>query len=511
MKNTIAMILAAVVTTTATSAGTLVTSDVVSNTTWGGGANPSPIILDTTIHVTSGATLTILPGTIVRGNPRSASGAAGAPGSLIVTKDGRINAAANPANEIIFTTAALDADGNGLPDDSNSDGFYDQATAATPDSDFYDEDPRDTPLPVINTAGVVDPAAANTGSNTSLWGGLIILGNAPTNLGTGNGSSTDNPQAKLGQIEGLTANALSEYGGDYPNDNSGILRYVSVRHGGDVVGTANEINGITMGGVGAGTCIEFCEVYSTFDDGFEWFGGTVNTNNLVANSAGDDQFDGDQGWTGQNQFWVAVMPKDGVGDSGGDASFEFDGVDGDLNLDFSGVATPFPQYDVYNATVVGSDDATGRSFATNPANGYFNLKADYSGKIYNTIVVNVDIPTEASAVLQDPTNPIIIAHSTFDDVNAGTGATPAVVAGPSNVVNNFGFSGLVGENCALPGGVNLRPTQGFTGTFDALSGLDVPKGIEPVAYRGAVDPGVAIGDAWVADWTVLSESGISVD
>jgi hypothetical protein len=324
----------------------------------------------------------------------------------------------------------------------------------------------------------------------------VILGNAPTNLGT----AVD--VAKKGFIEGLTETADSLYGGDIANDNSGVLRYVSVRHGGDKLGDANEINGITLGGVGYGTTLEYCEVYNTFDDGFEFFGGTVNTNNLVVTFAGDDLFDGDQGWTGQNQFWVAVLPYNNIGDSGGDKSFEFDGDDSDKNVDFDGVVTPFPNYAVYNATIIANSAATGLS---TPQNGTISLKSNFSGQVFNTILVN----TGASAAVGVSTaNPVTIDYCTFDDTGAATASAAPVAAGANNVVNNAMFNGLKGEDAGSIGGIDLRPNLAFAGV---TSSLVVPNGYEQVAYRGAIDPTTLAGQTWTADWTVLSASGIQID
>lgn len=491
MKKLLLTSLASALALSAGNAQTVVSSDVTVDTTWSG-----TVVLDGTIYVKNNAALTILPGTIVRGQPRSASGTAGAPGSLIVTQNGQVFAAGNEGNEIIFTTAAIDVDGDGIPDDSNGDGYLDGWSAGKA---FYDVDPKEAPLGTVAAGDI--PGADSRGqtllsSNNALWGGLVVLGNAPTNLGNADAN------AKQGYIEGLTETVDTLYGGNTPNDNSGVLRYVSVRHGGDKLGDANEINGITLGGVGYGTTIEFCEVYNTFDDGFEFFGGTVNTNNLVVTFAGDDMFDGDQGWTGQNQFWVAVLPYNNIGDSGGDKSFEFDGDDGDKNYDLSGVVTPFPNYAVYNATLIGNSEATGVSTAQN---GTMDLKSNFSGQIFNTILVNTGVEV---AVTQSTANPVVIDYCTFDGTAAASASVSAVAAGSNNVVNSFGFNGLKGEDAATLGGIDLRPNLAFAGVN---SDLVVPAGYQQVTYRGAIDPNTLAGATWTADWTVLSESGIQVD
>src|SRR5690606_10005528 len=104
---------------------------------------------------------------------------------------------------------------------------------------------------------------------------VILLGYASVNTTSG-----------TGQIEGIpSTEPRGLYGGGATpddEDNSGTLRYVSIRHSGAEIGAGNEINGLTMGGVGRGTTIEYVEVYANVDDSFEWFGGTVNTRYLVS-------------------------------------------------------------------------------------------------------------------------------------------------------------------------------------------------------------------------------------
>merc|ERR1719487_3080507 len=128
------------------------------------------------------------------------------------------------------------------------------------------------------------------------WGGLILLGDAPTNA------------ASPKEVEGITGKT---YGGTDPADNSGTLQYVRVWHGGAVVGADNEINGITFGGVGSGTVVNHCEVAFNADDGFEFFGGTVNVKYLSVLFVGDDAFDTDKGFQGMGQFLFIMEGSEG--------------------------------------------------------------------------------------------------------------------------------------------------------------------------------------------------------
>jgi hypothetical protein len=299
------------------SAQTVVSADVGTNTTWSG-----TVVLQKPIFVQSGAILTILPGTIVRGQPRTSAvvpgSVVGTPGALVVTQDGRLNAQGSASNPIIFTTAATDNDNNGVADASGS--FF---APWDPGDTFLDDDPVNAPVAPLNKLG--------TNDNTALWGGVVILGRAPTNLSNKCGS------VGWGQctIEGLTVPgfpaAKAAYGGNLPHDNSGILTFASIRHAGDEIGASNELNGLSMGGVGDNTVIQNVEVYANFDDGFEWFGGTVNGKNLMVSFVGDDMFDADEGYTGVNQFLFGIAPffnetdAGAFGSASGDKACEFDG------------------------------------------------------------------------------------------------------------------------------------------------------------------------------------------
>jgi hypothetical protein len=177
------------------------------------------------------------------------------------------------------------------------------------------------------------------------WGGVIILGNAFINTPTG-----------TAQIEGIPDfETRGEYGGGAApvnDDNSGVFKYVSIRHGGTNIGEGNEINGLTMGGVGSGTEIGYVEVWGNDDDGFEWFGGTVNSHHLLSIYNQDDAFDWDFGWRGQNQFWTVYQEP---GFTASDRGLETDGA-ASSNLG----AAIFSQPTIYNMTAIGrGTDASG--------------------------------------------------------------------------------------------------------------------------------------------------------
>ena len=160
--------------------------------------------------------------------------------------------------------------------------------------------------PIIFTAELDDLSTTTdlTATTNLLWGGVIILGRAPI------GENINNPAENYPTdiVEGIPSDEIRiRYGGTDAMDDSGILRYVSIRHGGSILGGDNEINGLTLGGVGAGTTIDYVEVFANKDDGFEFFGGTVNATHIVSAFVGDEAFDFDESWNGHVQFAFAIQ------------------------------------------------------------------------------------------------------------------------------------------------------------------------------------------------------------
>lgn len=249
----------------------VLTANISENTRW---TADKTYILGGRITVLEGATLTIDPGTVIKGQAGTGANAT----ALLVARGARLVAEGTADLPIIFTSVA------------------DEITGA-------------------------DIAAGNFASPNleadvnGLWGGVIILGRAPISASNTNGDLSEV------QIEGIpTSDANGLYGGNDANDNSGVIRYISIRHGGTNIGAGNEINGLTLGGVGAGTVIEHVEVVANQDDGVEWFGGTVNVNNVVVWNAGDDGIDTDQSWAGTLDNFVVIAPTGHC--------FELDGPEG---------------------------------------------------------------------------------------------------------------------------------------------------------------------------------------
>ncbi|MBD3316148.1 MAG: T9SS C-terminal target domain-containing protein, partial [Chitinivibrionales bacterium] len=234
------------------------------------------------IFVEEGASLTIEPGVVVKSDADLGFAAAG----LVVCRGAKIYAEGTVDSPIVFTSIEDQLEGGG------------SATQPAPGS----------------------------------WGGVIIMGNARINRPGGQG-----------RMEGIDpADNRCLFGGDDDDDNSGVFRYVSIRFAGIVVSGDKEINGLSMGGVGRGTTIDHVEVYKNFDDGFEWWGGCVNTSHLLAVSCNDDAFDYDEGFRGHGQFWCAIV------DNWGPSASTCGEHDGGVN----GADTPYAIPVISNATYI---------------------------------------------------------------------------------------------------------------------------------------------------------------
>lgn len=339
------------------------------NYTW---TSNNEYLLDGMVYLESGGVLNIQPGTVIKGlaAPSNANDMASA---LIITKGASINAIGSPTQPIIFTSE-------------------------------YDD---------------MNLSSDLTADDKGLWGGLIILGSGTV----GNGSG-------VGQIEGIpTTEPRGAYGGTDNSGNSGTLKYVSIRHGGAVIGANNEINGLTLGGVGSNTTLEYIEVFANVDDGIEFFGGSVNLKHAVVAFCGDDSYDWDEAWTGKAQFLFSLQ-----GSTDGDSGFEADGAN-------PSSATPVSNPTIYNVTFIGS----GASGATAANSHAFLLRDNTNATIANSIFT--DFANKAVQV-QD------VGGSTSDSYSR-IGLTPGI-----NLLNNIFYQ--IGNNTSLDGSASgiIKPTSG---------------------------------------------------
>lgn len=238
--------------------------------------------------IVEGATLTIDPGTIIKGRPGTGTLAS----ALVIARGAKINACGTADKPIVFTST-------------------------------------------LDNIKIGEKTGSNlTQTDNEKWGGLIILGNAPVSAKDGDTE---------GQIEGIPADeTYGKYGGDDENDNSGKLCYVSIRHGGAVIGEGNEINGLSLGGVGAGTEINHIEIVANLDDGIEFFGGTVNVSNVIITYQDDDGLDIDQNYAGTISNFYVIHGGDGT-----DEGLEIDGPENSTHNT--------GKFTIENGTVVSQD------------------------------------------------------------------------------------------------------------------------------------------------------------
>lgn len=392
----------------------------------------------------------------------------------------------------------------------------------------------DSPFDVDSNIGPA-PTAADAGQ----WGGIILLGQAFTSFVNSTGVN-----AGTVQIEGFAPAGSASYDGDtipdatqygvstnFPlnnADNSGIIRYCSIRHGGYEFSSGKEINGLTLGAVGSGTTIEYVEVYANQDDGIEFFGGTVNTNNLVMAFNQDDSFDIDEGYRGINQFWFGIQ-NPGNADAGG----EWDGVgNSSTGFNLGDTATNHANPVIYNGTFIGAGrtntlsklpDVTGQ---VNWEKGNFALHIEdyFAGEIYNSVF---DDYAEKLIKYNDAGKSTGVKfkfmHNTIgrfgSTTTSGDNASYTTGTGPTNTIFDAFGEPLDGNS---NGGVNPRYTAYTRNASNFLTAINpVPASNSPligsatstaggapvaVSYRGAFAPGSNTN--WAAGWTKLSQSGV---
>ncbi len=410
-------------------------------------------ILDGFVYVEDGSTLNIEPGTVIKGKPGDGENAS----ALIIARGGKINANGTASEPIIFT--ALDDDVS-VPDDLEA-------------------------------------------GDRGLWGGVIILGKAPLNFVEGGGGQAN--------IEGIPeSESRGAYGGNDPMDNSGIFRYVSIRHGGSLIGADNEINGLTMGAVGSGTTIEYVEVYANLDDGFEWFGGTVNTKYLIAAFCGDDAYDYDQGFRGWGQYWFALQAQD-KGNHGG----EHDGGPSSCET-----CRPYAIPTIMNATYIGS----GKTSANTKSVGMI-LRDNAGAKYYNSIFTEFsgpmlkveDLAEGGDSKQMFENGNIEFANNIFWNFGAGSSMSDLVVfdgegggdATPLvNSMNDWGNKIVDPQLGTITGAgsIDPHPAPGGPAAFATETTMPPNDWFDKVSHIGAFGQ-----TNWAAGWTQLSQSGMLAD
>jgi hypothetical protein len=392
------------------------------------------------VYVKAGGTLNITPGTIIKGDVATAGSC------LIVTRGGKINAVGTPTQPIVFTSSAT-------------------------------------------------PGNKSTGD----WGGLVIAGNARVNvtggIGTFEGGNLANP-------DGTTSDG--QYGGLNDLDNSGELKYVRIEYAGFPFAPNNELNGLTMGGVGSGTKISYIQVSYGLDDAFEWFGGTVNCDHLVSFRGNDDDFDTDFGFSGKVQFGVALRDT-----AVADAVSGANGFESDNDAAGSGNG-PKTRAIFSNFTMVGPRH-TGSVSDTNYNKNFkrgAHIRRNSEQSIFNSIFMGW--PTgnhiDGDSCHKNADSSLLVMQN---NVIAGCKLNLDSVGGVTWNISPW-FNATANENTIYSANSDVMLTSPFdyfnpnfrpTSTSPMLSGAaftnpKLANGFTSVNYRGAFGT-----DDWTADWT----------
>lgn len=387
-------------------------------------------LIDGKVYVNEGQTLTIQAGAVIRFKSGQGEDAS----ALIVARGGKILAKGTVEYPIVFTAQADDLNGS---------------------------------VPTLNTG---------------LWGGIYILGRAPIN--------TESGEANIEGIPETEPRAI--YGGLTPNDDSGVFKYVSIRHAGTKISDVNDINGLTLGGVGNGTTIEYVEVISCKDDGFEVFGGTVNCKYLVSAFNSDDAFDFENGYAGNFQFLVAIQNADN-----GDKLVEIDDRENHPRM------KPL----ISNGTFIGQGSSFNKEVAI--------FGASSAGIFYNSIFLNqkngVSIEyqnTKLDSYSQFTAGKLALNNNIFFNV-AGNSGESVFSAYTNTGIDITEIDKEVkahftkGKNIIYDPGIssvapyNLIPKNAVSGNLATL-----PDGFDEVLFKGAVG-----SNNWVRKWTLLDKEG----
>jgi hypothetical protein len=401
---------------------------------------PNSIAFDTTwvntkayrvrglVYVRNGANLTIQPGTFVIGQPGSQP-----PSAIVITRTGRITASGTRSRPIVMTSS--------IP--------------------FGQRKPGD-------------------------WGGLIMLGSAPTNWPTGEGL-----------IEGLPDNPDNRYGGNNPAHNCGTLRYVRVEFAGAEFQPNNEVNAVTWGGCGTATTTEYVQTTYGFDDNFEWFAGNNSARYLVSAYPRDDHFDGQIGWTGSVQFAVGLANGDNT-----NRGIEMDNNETNFALE------PRSNPRFWNLTLVGAGDkfTTGVDEGTGVAAIF--LRRGTAGSIRNVIAYNwvsnaIDVRDQAT--LDNITNNTLTIDGLlmWDNGKASNKANTLAGQATANIQNWLGGTAGTARNVLVANPMLRRPLEFSDPDFRGMQGSPIydPRWVLPPDNGTFLQNAGFIGAFGEEDWT----------
>ncbi|WP_300726415.1 hypothetical protein [uncultured Bacteroides sp.] len=302
--------------------------------------------------------------------------------------------------------------------------------------------------PIVMTSTKKEPGA---------WGGIHICGYAHTNAEGGTGKS------EIGN---------SPYGGNNDADNSGVLKYIRLEYTGYAFDEEHEANGVSFYGVGNGTTVEHLQAYKGSDDGFEFFGGSVNVKYMVVTSCSDDSFDWTEGWNGKAQFLVAYQDKESSLGYNCDCLMECD------NNGNNNAAAPIAHPIIANATLIGNgSDSQG-----------VRLRAGTEVELYNTLIDGKSKPLTVET--EGTENALKNGISKLEYVSIS-----GELSSKQNIYTNEFFVAAEGNNTNC----KFSWSSQYVGTEEGgkdLSSSD--KFFESTNFKGAVKA----GNDWTKGWTL---------
>jgi hypothetical protein len=462
MKNLFTLFLGICAVGVTTAQVSITDADLVAGQTYNW-TNNNTYLLDGLVFLEEGGVLNIQEGTVIKFTEQTA----GTASALVICRGAKINAIGTQDAPIIFTAAI---------DDVN--------------------DPTD-----------LGP------SDVQLWGGLVLLGKATTEKNglyevSIEGIASTEPRG----LYGAPSNNPTNFD---DNDNSGELRYVSIRHTGYGLTSGSELQGLTLEGVGRGTKLSFVDIYASSDDGMEIFGGTVDIKNFCVAFAEDDSYDFDEVWKGKGQFLFSLQRADVA-----DAGWEYDGSTPNNTAAHTSST-------IYNFTHIGSGPGAA---ASNPIG--LLIRAGGSVIAANGIVAQmkgrgIEIQDDSANTTTDSYSRFLageteIKNNLFHAIGSATaldGSSAGIIRVSSNpddetaaafathlaASNQIADPGFVSITRDQDGLLDPRPLATGAAYTTPLATYPSDPFFTPVNYKGALSS--EAGDCYIAKWTTLAKNG----
>ena len=324
-----------------------------------------------------------------------------------------------------------------------------------------------------------------TGGTTGYgqWGGIVLLGNAQSNKCPSDGSDC------ALQVEGVEEGAV--FGGTDDADSSGTLRYVVVKHAGYEIAPDNELNGITFGGVGSGTKVEYIQVHENADDGIEFFGGTVNAKYVVLTANKDDSVDWDNGFRGNLQY---VLVKHDANNGEANRAIEADNDGSTPNKQ------PQSNPTIANMTIIGN----GFDTADKDSEGVY-LREGTKAQLHNFVVTGAAGMGECFEIEGGATTSVTASQALAGE----TVITNSVFACSENFKNAKADDGSVlldAEDWVLNQNADNSTATGMSDVVNGIFTIDTttPKDFTGNSFFDNANHigAVSADNDWTAGWTV---------